>query len=199
MSSAILLSGGIDSTALTYLFRNEISLAITIDYGQKSARTEVEVSKRLCSKLNLQHEVLKIDCSKLGGGIMSKSLVKMSDPLVNEFWPFRNQLLITLAAMKAVQFNISHLLIGTVKSDKKFVDGTKRFFKAFNKCLSMQEGNLILEAPAIGYSSKKLVLESGIPDDLLLWTHSCHISNNPCGGCNGCNKYLKVMKSLGIN
>lgn len=199
MNKAILLSGGIDSSCLTFLYAEEIKLAITIDYGQRSAKTEINVSKRICDKLKIKHEIIKVNCSALASGEMStkKMLSKLAP--APEWWPYRNQLLITLASMKILRHGITTLIIGTVKSDKRFFDGSKRFFNSINKCLSVQEGHIQIETPAIKLTTKQLVEMSNIPDDLLLWAHSCHTSNNPCGSCNGCLKYLKVMKGLGIN
>jgi 7-cyano-7-deazaguanine synthase len=198
MSKAILLSGGIDSIALAYLYREEISLAITLDYGQKSALTEVQVSKRFCKILCIEHEVITVNCGDLGIGQMTNHRsMSFSEPL-SEWWPFRNQLIITLAAMKLYQHQIDTLMIGSVKSDRKFMDGSKMFFRALNKCFATQEGNIFIETPAINMSSVQLVMESNLPDNLLLWAHSCHISNNPCGNCNGCRKYFQVMKKIGV-
>jgi 7-cyano-7-deazaguanine synthase len=199
MNTCILLSGGIDSTALAHLYREEIRLAITVDYGQKPAQSEIQVSQLICRELGIRHEVLTIDCSSLGSGEMAKKSVASVFAPAPEWWPYRNQLVITLVAMKAIQSKVNKLIIGTVKSDKKFIDGSKRFIKAFNKCLSMQEGSINLEAPGIDMTSTELVNHAQLPDRLLLWTHSCHISNNPCGNCNGCRKYISVMKTLGIN
>jgi 7-cyano-7-deazaguanine synthase len=199
MNKAILLSGGIDSIAVGYLHREEIDLAITINYGQKPALTEIEVSKRFCEILNIKHEVITVNCGDLGLGQMaSHSFMSLSEP-TSEWWPFRNQLIITLAAMKIYQHNIKTLIIGSVKSDKKFKDGSKKFFRTLNTCLAMQEGGVVVETPAINMSSAELVKESNLPDTLLFWAHSCHTSNNPCGNCNGCRKYFQVMRKLGIN
>jgi 7-cyano-7-deazaguanine synthase len=199
MSKAILLSGGIDSTALIYQNRFDIILAITVNYGQKPALSEISVSAMICKELNIKHEVLDIDCSSLGSGEMVGSSITTAFAPMPEWWPYRNQLIITLAAMKAIHYRIDTLIIGTVKSDKRFADGSRKFLKSFSKCLAMQEGNVKIEAPAINLTSAQLVIQSSVPDKLLLWAHSCHTSNNPCGICNGCVKYLKVMKSLGIN
>jgi 7-cyano-7-deazaguanine synthase len=86
MKKAILLSGGIDSTALAYLYRNQLSLAITVNYGQKSAEAEIRVSKIICKQLNLKHQIVSIDCSSLGSGEMAKNRHKMSIVDISEGW-----------------------------------------------------------------------------------------------------------------
>lgn len=195
----ILLSGGIDSCSLTYLYREELSLAITIDYGQRAAISEISSSKKICEVLGIKHEVIQLKAKNLGSGEMAYTNSRSSLAAQPEWWPFRNQLIITLAAMRMIAFGSSNLLVGSVKNDKKFLDGTSRFFRALNKCLNVQEGSIQIETPAIKMTTRELIVESNVPDLLLLWTHSCHISNVPCGRCNGCAKYFKVLKSVGIN
>lgn len=195
----ILLSGGIDSCSLTYLYREELSLAITVDYGQRAAKSEIRSSKKICELLGIKHEIIELKAKNLGSGEMAYTNSRSSLASQPEWWPFRNQLIVTLAAMRMISFGSSNLLVGSVKTDKKFLDGTNRFFRALNKCLTVQEGSIQIEAPAIKMSSKELIIESKVPDSLLLWTHSCHVSNVPCGRCNGCNKYFSVLKSVGIN
>ena len=51
--SVILLSGGLDSVVSLALCREKynIVLALTFDYGQKSAKQEIEASKKNCRLL----------------------------------------------------------------------------------------------------------------------------------------------------
>ncbi|MEO7211829.1 7-cyano-7-deazaguanine synthase [Mucilaginibacter sp.] len=139
MKKAILLSGGLDSLALTYWYRKDISVAITVNYGQKTAEKEIEVSAKICKELSLRHEIIEIDCSSLGSGEMCPTGNK-SISEIPEWWPYRNQLLITLACMKLIHYKTKHLLFGAVKTDNRFVDGTMEFFNNFNNAVSMQEG-----------------------------------------------------------
>lgn len=69
MDDALLLSGGLDSTALAY--SEEPDYAITVDYGQNAARGEIDASKQICKELAIDHYVINADCSDLGTGTMS--------------------------------------------------------------------------------------------------------------------------------
>lgn len=193
MSKSILLSGGIDSIALAYWKRPEF--AFTIDYGQRPAKSEVRVSKVICKKLGIQHIVLEVDCGFLGSGDLS-----MQKPLSiapsSEWWPYRNQLLVTLASMKAVTLKVDELMIGSVQSDSFHKDGTREFYNLLNSLLKYQEGSLTVSAPAIDISSMELVIKSRVPSEVLFYAHSCHASNVPCGHCRGCYKYIDVIKNL---
>ena len=44
-NGVIILSGGMDSVSLLYAYRNEISLALTFDYGSNHSRREIECAK----------------------------------------------------------------------------------------------------------------------------------------------------------
>jgi len=195
MKKAILLSGGMDSIALTYWFRHEIDIAITIDYGQKSAKKEIEVSRKICNELQIKHDIIEIDCSSIGSGEMCDKTTIQSDSSP-EWWPFRNQLLITLTCMKIISYGIKTLLFGAVKGDDKFVDGSMPFFKTISKLTTLQEGNIEIITPASSITTKELIRKSNIPDEILLWAHSCHAGYLPCGVCNGCLKYISVIEEL---
>lgn len=193
MSKAILLSGGIDSIALAYWKRPDI--AITVNYGQAPARTEIRISAIIAKALNIPHHVIEADCSKLGSGdLINQSALTVSPS--SEWWPYRNQLLVTLASMKGITFGISELMIASVKSDGFHKDGTSEFYELINKLMVYQEGNIQVTCPAILFTSVELIKLSGVPRSILNWAHSCHKSNTPCGTCRGCNKYRQVMNEL---
>ena len=190
---AILLSGGIDSISLAYWQRPQI--AITIDYGQKAARTEVSVAEYVAERLSMKHEVIRIDCSALGSGDLLGQNALDSAP-VSEWWPYRNQLLITFAGMRALSLGISEMMTGTVASDDSHADGRPQFYEAIDHLMAVQEGNVRVNAPAIDMSSAALVTVSKIPRDLLCWAHSCHVGDLACGACRGCVKHYQVMDEV---
>ncbi|MDU6746616.1 MAG: 7-cyano-7-deazaguanine synthase, partial [Bradyrhizobium sp.] len=63
--------------------------------------------------------------------------------------------------------------------------------------MSMQEGGLIVSAPAIGLSASELVIASGIDKATLAWAHSCHTGALACGNCRGCIKHYETWKAVG--
>ena len=195
MKDAILLSGGMDSTAIAWWKRP--GLAITIDYGQRAARAETTAAAQVCSELGIRHDVISVDCSALGSGDMSlapsHAVAKTTD-----WWPFRNQLLITLAAMRAIASGATTLYIGTVRSDAEdHLDATTDFVQKIDDLLAYQEGAMRVLAPAADMSTVQLVQASGVPPGILAWSHSCHKADIACGNCRGCNKYLATYAALG--
>jgi 7-cyano-7-deazaguanine synthase len=128
-----------DSISIAWWKRPD--LAITLDYGQQAAVTEIAVSAKICAELQIEHHIISVDCSRLGSGDMA---AKRADPLApaSDWWPFRNQLLITLASMKAVAMGVNRLYLGTVRSDEGHLDGTVDFVGMMDALLSYQEGSM---------------------------------------------------------
>lgn len=190
MTTGILLSGGIDSIALAKWKTPQV--ALTIDYGQLPAQGEIRAARKIAEELGLAHEVLTIDCRLLGSGDLAGVPATTLAP-APEWWPFRNQLLLTIAAARAVALGIEHLFFGSVASDGFHADGRPEFFKSIDSLTSMQEGGIRISAPAIAMTSVELIRISGIKPSLLAWAHSCHKEDFACGGCQGCFKHQAVM------
>ena len=193
MSCAILLSGGVDSIALAWWRRPEV--AITIDYGQLAAPIEIGAASRVAAEIGARHEVVRADCSAIGSGDMAGGT---PDPLapVTEWWPYRNQLLVTLAAARGIALGVDAIIVGSVSTDDSHADGTLGFYTALNALMRLQEGGVAVQAPAISMTTVELVRASGIPREVLAWAHSCHVGTLACGGCRGCVKHYLVMDEL---
>jgi 7-cyano-7-deazaguanine synthase len=195
MLTALLLSGGVDSSCLAYLKRPNI--AYTVNYGQMSATAEIDAARRVCRDLQIEHIVLNADVRDLGCGPLAGRAA--SGLTANaEWWPFRNQFLVTVAAMHAVQHSVHELWVGSVKTDSRHADGRSEFVELLSSVLQAQEGAIRLRAPAISLSSKTLVTRAGISNRALLATHSCHQGNVHCCQCPGCTKRLKLFRALSI-
>ena len=195
MKKAVLLSGGVDSICLAYGIKPEI--AYTVDYGQTVADREIYVSGYICGKLNIEHKVIRADCSHLGSGSLANSKCPSISPS-KEWWPYRNQLLITLASMQSIKDSVNEIYLASVKSDNFHKDGTKRFYELINNLLFYQEGEIKVICPTLEYFSHELALKYDVPESLITMAHSCHISNLACGKCSGCIKQLKVRYELDI-
>ena len=193
MSTAILLSGGMDSIALAWWQRPAI--AFTIDYGQVSAVGEIRAAATVAALINAQHEVIRVNCRAIGSGDLAGTSPVAIAP-IPEWWPFRNQLLVTLAAMRSVSLGVETLIFGTVATDAQHLDGTPEFFHRLDRLLHYQEGGLRVVAPAAHLTSTELIRESRVPRSILAWAHSCHTSDFACGICRGCAKHFYVTEEV---
>jgi len=191
----LLLSGGMDSIALAWKLRPELSL--TVDYGQRAASGEIRAAAAVCAELGLKHRVLVVDCSAIGSGEMAGTRPSAIAP-VPEWWPFRNQLLITVGSALAIKEGLETVVIGSVASDSSHADGRVEFVDAMKQVLRLQEGKILLEAPSIADTTVELCRRSGVPHTVLGWAHSCHVGSFACGTCRGCCKHRQSMRELGF-
>lgn len=194
MKTGILLSGGMDSISIAYWKRPAI--AYTIDYGQLQAGGEIRAASAVCETLGIRHRILMVDCGILGSGEMAGRKPSDLAP-VPEWWPFRNQLLITIAGAAALDDDVRELIFGTVNTDAVHADGRRDFFERINGLMESQEGHIRVCTPAIELSSAELVRKSDVPQSILAWSHSCHSSAFACGTCRGCVKHANTMIELG--
>lgn len=206
--SIILLSGGLDSLVSLGLKKEElnIELALTFDYGQKSADKEIFASSVICRHYNIKHQVIKLDWLK---DITQTSLV--SDKTIptevkpenyensaKSVWvPNRNGLFLNIAASFADSYNYSHIIIGANKEEAQtFPDNTQEFIDALNREFeySTQVQPKVV-APLINYNKNDIVmiaLKSGIPLEM---TMSCYQSGKGhCGICESCLRLKRALK-----
>lgn len=195
MRSALLLSGGMDSIAIAFWKRPD--LTVTVDYGQVPARAELRAAASAAADLGIPNLVVRADLSALGSGDLAgrRELGIAPRP---EWWPYRNQMLVTLAAMASIPHGVTRLLVGSLATDRHHADGRPEFVEALGALLALQEGGMTLEAPAIAMDAAQLVRESRVPPELLAWAHSCHVANEACGECGGCRKHYRTMAALGV-
>ncbi len=208
--SIILLSGGLDSLVCTGLKKKElnIELALTFDYGQKSALKEIESSKKICDYYHIEHKIIKLDWLKditqtslvTNNKIpCAKNLKELNDGLKSVWVPNRNGLFLNIAASYADSFNYDYVLIGANKEEaQNFPDNTQEFIDALNKEFqysTLKHPKVI--SPLINYDKNgivKLALKHDIPLEL---TMSCY--QNTKGHCGECESCLRLKNALQNN
>ena len=160
MKSLLLLSGGIDSTAVAAW--HGCDGALTIDYGHVSARGEINAAVAVATALRVAHETVIVDASAVGSGILAGRR-PWSDSVPPEWWPFRNQLLATIGAAYALGNGYSEVLLGTVAGDgARHADGSQAFFERLDALVVMQEGGIRVRAPARHLTARELLHQSGL-------------------------------------
>lgn len=205
--SIILLSGGLDSLVSLGLAQKEynVKLALTFDYGQKSAQDEIEASARISKYYGLKHEVITLEWLK---NITTTSLVSDKDVPAGELldnpeqsaklvWvPNRNGLFLNIAGCYADAEGFTHILIGANKEEgETFPDNTQEFIERVNSEIeySTQNHPKVL-APLINSDKNdivRLALEHGIP---LEYVKSCYKGGEKhCGECESCTRLKKAL------
>jgi 7-cyano-7-deazaguanine synthase len=200
----LLLSGGQDSAALASWFRPPGCL--TVNYGQRPFRGELRAATAIAAALNLTAFTVECDLSEIGSGLLareasqpSECAAKPSSPSPSpEWWPYRNQLLATIASAWALTRGYDVIVMGSVAGDaERHIDGGAEFYVSLDTVTAMQEGGIRIVAPALTLTSTELIEASGIGDGVLAYAHSCHVADYACGYCPGCVKQETVLRSLG--
>ena len=207
--SIVLLSGGLDSLVCLGLKRDELNveLALTFDYGQKSAAKEVEASKKICDFYNVKHKVISVDWLKeiTKTSLVSEDEIPMGEDLDNpadsakSVWvPNRNGLFLNIAASFADSMGFDYILIGANKEEAQtFSDNTKDFVDSVNEEFkySTQVRPKVL-APLINYNKNDIVmlaLEHNVPLDMVM---SCYRGEKGhCGVCESCSRLKHALEA----
>lgn len=202
----LLMGGGIESSALAYAGIAQAGLVI--NYGQTPAEGERRAALAVGGAVGLDVHILTVDAHTIGAGLLAtgpaghreaaRAHQQEIDPDPKspspEWWPYRNQLLVTIAAAWALERGFAEIMTGSVLGDaQRHVDGSSVFYDALDALLSLQEGHVRVSAPAAHLTSTELLEATGIPMRVLGYTHSCHIANYACGRCPGCYKAEQLL------
>lgn len=194
----------LDSTALAWALRP--AAGIVINYGQAPATGEVRAARAVGDEVGVEVHTLTVDLSAVGSGLLATGALGLAaaqrgevDPgsPSPEWWPYRNQLLATIAAAWAYGRGYAEILTGTVAPDAaRHTDGSMLFYDRLDALVSLQEGAMRVSAPAAHIDTGQLLRVTGVPRRVLGWTHSCHVSGYACGRCPGCFKAETTLASL---
>lgn len=203
--SIILLSGGLDSVVTLGISRDEynVTLALTFDYGQKSAKEEINAAENVCRYYSVEHRVIKLDWLK---EITKTSLVSDksipdtnlgTDKSMKSVWvPNRNGLFLNIAAAFADTYNFTRILFGAnAQEGKTFPDNTEEFREKINSAFEFSTlTKPKVYAPLINYTKDdivKVALDKGIPLELV---RSCYNkANKNCGKCESCRNLKQAL------
>ena len=206
--TVILLSGGLDSLVSLGIAKEvyNINLALTFDYGQKSAEQEIKTSKKICEYYEIEHKVIKLPFLK---EITNTTLVNGDVPTENletkesakAVWvPNRNGLFLNIAGSFADAEGYTHIIFGANKEEgATFPDNTPEFVSGINESFKYSTMNGVkVIAPLINYDKDdivKIALDKGVPLEL---AYSCYNSGERnCGMCESCQHLKKALLTNG--
>jgi 7-cyano-7-deazaguanine synthase len=214
-SCVVLFSGGIDSTTALYwaLAGYTRVFALTFDYGQRHS-VEVRMAKRLARKLALPHVVLKIDLTQVGGSALTDAAIPLPErrdlrdlrtgtPLT--YVPFRNGILLALAAAWAEARGVTDLVCGfNIIDSPNYPDTRREFVRAMEKAINAGT-KAAFGAPPMRILAPFVELEKSaiIRKGLALgadysYSVSCYAGGEvPCGACSSCLLRRKAWREAG--
>lgn len=208
-NSAIIYSGGLDSTTLLYEYSNRIALAITFDYGSNHAEREIECARYHCQKLGIEHHVLKLDFFKQ---FMSSSLLSGAEAVPEDDYdednmhstvvPFRNGIMLAIACGIAEDRGLDSVLIANHGGDHAiYPDCRPDFINSMDK--AMRAGTYIhvgIEAPYTNISKADIVARGAKLGIDYSHTYSCYKGTAlHCGRCATCRERQEAFRAAHVD
>jgi 7-cyano-7-deazaguanine synthase len=209
-----LLSGGLDSTVSVAMALDKgikIPLALTFDYGQKSAPAEIRSGRKLCALWKIPHRIIKLDWFKdiaKGSALInpSKQIPQLKESDLNNpaklkrtaqaVWvPNRNGLFINVAATFAEAMKADYIITGFNREEAiTFPDNSSRFIKATNQALSLGTINKVKVVSFTINMDKAQIYKKGCDLGVSTGaTWSCYENGDrECGKCESCLRLARA-------
>jgi 7-cyano-7-deazaguanine synthase len=192
----IVVSGGMDSVTLLHEYKERIALAVTFDYHSRHAEHEIACARFQCALLGIRHEVVELpfferyfNSSLLPGGEAVPEGHYTSENMQSTVVPFRNGIMLAIAAGMAESAGLKYLLIANHAGDHAiYPDCREEFIRPMN--LAIKNGTYAgveILAPYTLYSKRDIALRGKELGVDFKWTYSCYKGHDRhCGKCGTC-------------
>lgn len=212
--AVVLLSGGLDSSTVLAIAKNEgfTAHAMTFRYGQRH-QTEIEAAQRVVRKIGVaQHIIADIDLRIFGGSALTSDIEvpkgEDSQPGIPiTYVPARNTIFLSFALAWAEVLNANDIFIGVNAVDYSgYPDCRPEYIAAYARMADLAtkagvEGNkLHIHTPLIDLSKAQIIargLSLGVDYGL---TVSCYdpVDGKACGRCDACRLRLRGFEQNGL-
>lgn len=210
------LSGGLDSTVATGYYSDKYKIhAITFNYGQRSARMEIDSSKAICEKLGIEHTVIELPwLKKLGKSALTSDAEipelkedeldnkQICDETARKVWvPGRNVVFTAIATSFAEAEEAEIIIVGwDLEEAVTFPDNSKEFLDAFNNVLEIGTlDGVQIKAPVIDMNKYEIVKMGSKLNAPMNLSYSCYIGKEGhCGTCESCMRRKRAFKEAEI-
>lgn len=217
MKSVVLLSGGLDSAVCLAFARTEtaVELALTFNYGQRSAEKEIAAASQLAGYYNIRHRVIELPwLAEITHTALVCKEQALPEPVQAELdnldlgnqsaaavWvPNRNGLFVNIAACFAESMDC-HLVVAGFNREEAatFPDNTPEFAMAVSAAMAYSTANQVRVVSYTGRLDKAEIVSLGnrlgVPWEYV-W--SCYRGEpRMCGRCESCRRLIRAFKSAG--
>lgn len=202
--NAVLLSGGPDSTVLTYdLARAGLSpLTITLNLGDREAPASVRHARQLAEGLGVENVL--VDLSQGLRNAYAKpfpQFMRMPHTITEPVEPFGSGVALALGASLAASRGASTLYYGVHRDDTVFRDNNPEYFRLLSAAITMELGrDFSIVTPYLDLTKADVLaraVQLGVP---LASTWSCGFSGEVhCGECHPCTLRQEAFASAGLD
>lgn len=206
--SIIIVSGGMDSVTLLYDFKDRIALGISFDYGSNHNAKEIPFAKLHCERLGIKHVTIPLDfmhqyfkSSLLEGADAIPEGHYQDENMKSTVVPFRNSIMLAIAAGMAESYGLSHVMIANHGGDHAiYPDCRPEFISAMSNATEAGSYNgVTVLAPYTNITKGDIARrgkELGIDYNE---TWSCYKGGEKhCGKCGTCVERKEALHDAGI-
>ena len=206
--SIIIVSGGMDSVTLLYDFKDRIALGISFDYGSNHNAKEIPFAKLHCERLGIKHVTIPLDfmhqyfkSSLLEGADAIPEGHYQDENMKSTVVPFRNCIMLAIAAGMAESYGLSHVMIANHGGDHAiYPDCRPEFISAMSNATEAGSYNgVTVLAPYTNITKGDIARrgkELGIDYNE---TWSCYKGGKKhCGKCGTCVERKEALHDAGI-
>jgi len=192
MSVVTLVSGGLDSTVMAALVRQEgvTQYPLFVNYGQLNLKREWNACVQNFRKHGLPRPQ-KMDLGGFGNTVKSGLTSKKLDAVIDAFLPTRNLLFLICGAAVAQKNNADAVLIGLLSERTHlFPDQTDQFLELARKAIAESLGRpMEIRAPLRQFMKQDVVQ---LAEKMRIrGTYSCHRGGaRPCRTCIACREFV---------
>ncbi len=206
MKAILIYSGGLDSTTLLYEYKEEISLAVTFDYGAKHGAREIECAKYNCNKLGIKHLIIPLDFMnkyfrsnllESGGEIPEGNYDE--ENMRSTVVPFRNGIMLAIAAGLAESYDLDTVLLANHSGDHSiYPDCRPSFIDAFDSATKEGTYNGVrVVSPYCNITKRDIALRGRKFGIDYSKTYSCYKGGEVhCGCCGTCRERKEALEGF---
>ena len=203
MKAVILLSGGLDSSTVLAIAKNQNfnCYALTVNYGQRHT-IEIDRAKIIAEILGAkQHKIVNLDMRWIGGSALTSDIPvpknrTEDDSIPITYVPARNTILLSLTLGWAEALCAHDIFIGVNAVDYSgYPDCRPEFIKSFEDTanLATREGvegrKFKIHAPLIKMSKADIIkngVNLGVDYSLTVSCYDSDEKGKACGECDAC-------------
>ena len=204
----LILSGGMDSTTLLYDERQRIALAVTFDYGSNHGAREIACARQSCERLGIPWLCIPL---AFMGEYFSSALLAGADAIPDGSYapdnlaativPFRNGIMLSVAAGLAESRGLAHVMMANHAGDHIiYPDCRPEFVKAMDGAiLTGTGGKVSLLAPYTALTKVDIACRGAALGVDYSLTYSCYKGGEThCGQCATCRERAEALAAAGL-
>lgn len=206
--SIIILSGGMDSVTMLYDYADSIAVALSFDYGSNHNRKELPFAAYHCRQLGIEHIIIPLDFIKryfhsslLAGAEAIPEGKYDDDNMRSTVVPFRNGIMLAIAAGMAEDRNLSRILMANHSGDHAiYPDCRPEFVNAMSEAVGKGTYNGVeLFTPYTNLTKTDIARRGKQLGIDYAKTWSCYKGGKyHCGKCGTCQERIEALREAGI-